>query len=449
MAASTTLVIAISQVNRLFSKKLVNLTEYQICNISNYGNKNKNKKNYKKKYSKPYVSRNPTESKHTSQSNLTFEDDFEKGDEAKKTTKRKDFFMDRLHAVMRGGSGGYGLARYGGIGGDGGNVIIKASKTATLENIKASYPQQRFKAADGKPCKKLALLGEKGEDLVLEVPLGITVEHQNKIIGDLDEEGMEFIVAKGGSGGSPANGFLGVKGETKTVDLNLKLIADIGLVGFPNAGKSTFGSAVTTSGGWKIADYPFTTIKPRIAWMDYKDGRKVAVADLPGLIEGAWENVGMGHRFLKHIERTKLLLFLVDINGFQLNTRFPFRDPIETILILNREVEMYKHHLVDKPAVLALNKIDCDHDGSIVKDIIERIKSLPDSISNYPSDLQPHKLIQFEDILTISTKEGTNILNAKLRLREILDTHFVAEIEYPLDKWQHDMTEHRKIDKTA
>lgn len=411
--------------------------------------KTRTKKNYKKKYSKPYVSRNPTESKHTSQSNLTFEDDFEKGDEAKKTTKRKDFFMDRLHAVMRGGSGGYGLARYGGIGGDGGNVIIKASKTATLENIKASYPQQRFKAADGKPCKKLALLGEKGEDLVLEVPLGITVEHQNKIIGDLDEEGMEFIVAKGGSGGSPANGFLGVKGETKTVDLNLKLIADIGLVGFPNAGKSTFGSAVTTSGGWKIADYPFTTIKPRIAWMDYKDGRKVAVADLPGLIEGAWDNVGMGHRFLKHIERTKLLLFLVDINGFQLNTRFPFRDPIETILILNREVEMYKHHLVDKPAVLALNKIDCDHDGSIVKDIIERIKSLPDSISNYPSDLQPHKLIQFEDILTISTKEGTNILNAKLRLREILDTHFVAEIEYPLDKWQHDMTEHRKIDKTA
>lgn len=284
---------------------------------------------------------------------------------------------------------------------------------------------------------------------MLEVPLGITVEHQNKIIGDLDEEGMEFIVAKGGSGGSPANGFLGVKGETKTVDLNLKLIADIGLVGFPNAGKSTFGSAVTTSGGWKIADYPFTTIKPRIAWMDYKDGRKVAVADLPGLIEGAWDNVGMGHRFLKHIERTKLLLFLVDINGFQLNTRFPFRDPIETILILNREVEMYKHHLVDKPAVLALNKIDCDHDGSIVEDIIERIKSLPDSISNYPSDLQPHKLIQFEDILTISTKEGTNILNAKLRLREILDTHFVAEIEYPLDKWQHDMTEHRKIDKTA
>lgn len=450
MAASTTLVIAISQVNRLFSKKLVNLTEYQICSISNYGNRNKNTQFYKKKYSKAHQSRNPRESKPTSQSNPTFEDDFEKDDEAKKsTTKKKDFFMDRLHAVMRGGSGGYGLARYGGIGGDGGNVVIKASKTATLENIKAKYPQQRFKAADGKPCKKLALLGEKGEDLVLEVPLGITVEHQNKIIGDLDEEGMEFIVAKGGSGGSPANGFMGIKGETKTVDLNLKLIADIGLVGFPNAGKSTFGSAVTTSGGWKIADYPFTTIKPRIAWMDYTDGRKVAVADLPGLIEGAWDNVGMGHRFLKHIERTKLLLFLVDINGFQLNTRFPFRDPIETILILNREVEMYKHHLVDKPAVLALNKIDCDHDGSIVKDIIERIKGLPESISNYPSDLQPHKLIQFEDILTISTKEGTNILNAKLQLREILDAHFAAEIEYPLDKWQHDMTEHRKIDKTA
>ncbi|XP_022316504.2 GTP-binding protein 10 homolog [Crassostrea virginica] len=451
MAAPNTLAIALAQVNRLFSRQLINLKEFQICNVSSYGNKN-NKFN-KKKSSKPFVkghaSRKPKGSRPPAKSiqdHAALEE--ENFDDEKKKGNQKNYLMDRLHVLMRGGTGGHGLARYGGIGGDGGNVIVRASKTATLANIKESFPHQRFKAADGKPCKKLALLGEKGEDTVVEVPMGITIEHQNKTIGDLDEEGKEFIVAKGGAGGNPDNGFMGMKGEAKTVDLNLKLIADIGLVGFPNAGKSTFGSSVTTSGGWKIADYPFTTIKPRIAWMDYKDGRRIAVADLPGLIEGAWENAGMGHRFLKHIERTKLLLFLVDINGFQLNTRFPLRDPIESILILNKEVELYKRHLLDKPAVLALNKIDCDPDGSIVKDIIERVKTLPETVSNFPRDIQPGKLLQFEDILTISTKEGTNILKAKLRLREILDAHFVEKIEYPIEKWEHALTEHRKIDKT-
>ncbi|XP_062601726.1 GTP-binding protein 10-like [Saccostrea cucullata] len=440
MAAPMTFMIAISQANRLLSKKLICLTEYQVCNASQYGRRKFNKKFSKK-------STKPQKTSQISKETRDVEDEQEEEYRKESTARKKNYLMDRLHVFMRGGTGGHGLSRYGGIGGDGGSVIVKASKTATLQDIKSKYPSQRFKAPDGKPCKKLALLGEKGEDLILEVPMGITIESGSRIIGDLDEEGKELVVAKGGSGGNPSNGFEGTKGEAKTVDLNLKLIADIGLVGFPNAGKSTFGSAVTPSGGWKIADYPFTTISPRIAWMDYTDGRKISVADLPGLIEGAWDNIGMGHRFLKHIERTKLLLFLVDINGFQLNPNFPFRDPIETILILNREVELFKHHLVEKPAVLALNKIDCDTDGAIVEDIKERVKSLPENISNFPKELQPDRLIKFEDIFTISTKEGTNIIETKLKLRQILDRHFAENLEYPLEKWEHALTEHSKINK--
>jgi len=183
-----------------------------------------------------------------------------------------------------------------------------------------------------------------------------------------------------------SSNFLGTPGERKSIRLDLKLLGDVGFVGFPNAGKSTLLTAISRARP-KIASYPFTTIKPNLGHCEFPDLRRITFADLPGLIEGAHQNEGMGHAFLKHVERTRVLLLVVDVNGFQFRPHSPLRSPLETILILNRELELYREDLLDKPAVLAVTKMDS-------KGAERTFEELKESLDNFDTILADKKIIQ-------------------------------------------------------
>ncbi|KAK7508489.1 hypothetical protein BaRGS_00000055, partial [Batillaria attramentaria] len=330
---------------------------------------------------------------------------------------KKRTFVDSLRVYVRGGPGGQGLAKFGGIGGDGGNVVVVARKGQQLINLPKKYPTRRFVAGSGGNSTKFCLLGEPGKDKELEVPPGVEiVTDEGEILGSLNEVDDQVCVARGGKGGNRDNLFLGKRGEGRVVNLNLKLIADVGLVGFPNAGKSTFLQAVSRAKP-KIANYPFTTIRPQIGIAEFPDFRKISVADLPGLIEGAHANFGLGHRFLKHVERTKLLLFLVDINGFQLAQSYPLRSAFQT------ELELYRPDLLEKPAVLVVNKIDTDPSGHLTEQLLRNIKNLPDSAETVPEEICPETLIKFEDVITVSAKDRSNTDTVMQRVRTLLDVY--------------------------
>lgn len=332
-------------------------------------------------------------------------------------------YFDKLRIYVRGGAGGQGYPRYGGIGGKGGDVIIRAQKKVKFQDLVDVNPTKRYTAGTGANSSKKMLIGNPGEDQIIPVPIGVTVSNdEGRVLGDLNKEEDEIIAAHGGAPGSPDNNYLGRKGEALSVTLDLKLIADIGLVGFPNAGKSTFLSVISRANP-KIAEYPFTTIRPQIGTMEFADLRKITVADLPGLIEGAHVNFGMGHKFLKHVERTNMLLFMVDINGFQLNSQYEHRSAFETILLLNKELEMFNKDLLQKPAVLALNKIDTDQQGKLTDHVVDLVKALPDSLLEVDESLHPETLVKFDEIYKISTMFELNTQTMKNRLRKLLDIY--------------------------
>ncbi|XP_060066945.1 GTP-binding protein 10 homolog [Ylistrum balloti] len=348
---------------------------------------------------------------------------------APKTTKpRKYTFIDSLRVHVRGGAGGQGFQKFGGSGGEGGCVYIKANKDINnLKTVIEKNPKKRYAAAVGQDSRRHWILGNPGEDVCIEVPVGVSVKDEHgKEMADLDEDGEEVVVAKGGKGGTIENSFLGQKGEARTIVLDLKLIADVALVGFPNAGKSTTLAALSRTSP-KIAAYPFTTIQPYIGTMQYPDMRQITVADLPGLIEGAHVNKGMGHKFLKHIERTKLLLFIVDIDGFQLHTRYAYRTAFETILLLNKELELYNRDVLEKPAILALNKIDLDQAKEKTRTIISQVKHLPESLSDVDPEFHPKQIIKFDGILQMSAKNQDSVEMVKDLIRKRLDYHHEKE----------------------
>ena len=280
-------------------------------------------------------------------------------------------FLDQAKIFIRSGNGGPGSVSFrreanvpmggpdGGDGGRGGDVVARC--VGGLNTLIDYRYQQHFKAAAGIPGAGRNRSGGRGKDVILNLPVGsqIIADDGETVLADLTKEGQEIILASGGIGGkgnaffkssinqAPRKAQPGEKGSEMWVWLRLKLIADAGLLGLPNAGKSTFLSVVSAARP-KIADYPFTTLHPNLGVVGV-DGREFVMADIPGLIEGAHEGAGIGHRFLGHVERCRVLLHLIDASS---------HDPLQSWQIVRREVEAYADKLADKPEVVVLSKSD-------------------------------------------------------------------------------------------
>ena len=291
-------------------------------------------------------------------------------------------FLDQAKIFVKSGDGGAGCVSFrrekyiefggpnGGDGGKGGNVIIEA-----VENLNTLIDfryQQHFKAPRGQHGMGADKAGKKGDDIIIKVPVGTEVlaDDGETLIVDMVTPGQTFVIAKGGDGGrgnaqfkssvnqAPRYAEPGWPGEEMWIWLRLKVIADVGLIGMPNAGKSTFLSAVTKARP-KIADYPFTTLHPNlgVAWVD---NYEMVIADIPGLIEGAHEGVGLGDRFLKHVERCAAFLHLIDITS---------EDVVEAYKAIRRELELYNVKLSEKPEVIALSKADALPENEIAEKV--------------------------------------------------------------------------------
>ncbi|XP_075414564.1 GTP-binding protein 10 isoform X1 [Tenrec ecaudatus] len=336
-------------------------------------------------------------------------------------------FVDNLRIFTKGGSGGMGYPRLGGEGGKGGDVWVVAEKRMTLKQLKDKYPHKRFMAGGGANSRIFffhrvsALKGSPGKDCEIPVPVGISVtDEHGKIIGELNNEKDKVLVAKGGLGGKLLTNFLPLKGQKQIIHLDLKLIADVGLVGFPNAGKSSLLSRVSHAKP-VIADYVFTTLKPELGKIMYHDFKQISVADLPGLIEGAHLNKGMGHKFLKHIERTKQLLFVVDISGFRLSPQTEYRTAFQTIMLLIKELELYDEELQTKPALLAVNKMDVPGARDKFQELMHQLQNPEDFRHLFDKNIIPQKSLKFQHIIPVSASTGEGIEELKNCVRESLD----------------------------
>ncbi|XP_067305785.1 GTP-binding protein 10 [Pseudorasbora parva] len=338
-------------------------------------------------------------------------------------------FVDNIRLYVRGGSGGMGLPRLGGHGGNGGDVWVVARKGTTLKQIKDKYPNKRFTAGVGLNSSIHSLRGAKGEDTQVFTPTGISVTTDGgRVLGELNCEGDRLLVARGGHGGSLHSGFLPSKGQTRQIRLDLKLIADLGIVGFPNAGKSSLLTALSHAKP-RIASYPFTTLRPEIGKIMYDDHKQISVADLPGLIEGAHVNKGMGHKFLKHVERTKQLMFVVDVCGFQLASNTPFRSAFETVLLLTKELELYKEELLDKPAILVINKMDLPEAQGRLQELEAHLENQEESSHTFPEDISPKTFMRFMHIVPVSATTGLGLPLLKSLIRQSLREHDAIETE--------------------
>lgn len=308
-------------------------------------------------------------------------------------------FVDQAKIYIKSGNGGNGCVSFrrekyvpnggpdGGDGGRGGDIIFKVDDG--LNTLYDFRHKKHFKAQNGEPGKGNRMHGKDGNDLVVRVPLGTIIREAEtgQVIMDMAHLDMEEKILRGGRGGKgnqhyatptmqiPKYAQPGKSGKELWILLELKTIADVGLVGFPNVGKSTFLSRVTNAKP-KIANYHFTTLNPNLGVVDIDKGEGFVIADIPGLIEGASEGVGLGHEFLKHIERTKVNIHIVDVASTE------GRDPVEDINKINHELATFNEELVKRPAVIAANKIDVMQDDTYLEALREEFE--PQGIKVYP-----------------------------------------------------------------
>ena len=302
-------------------------------------------------------------------------------------------YLDRVKIFIKAGNGGNGKTSFhtekyvekggpdGGDGGNGGSIIFVADRT--LDSLVDFRFTKHFRAEAGVNGGSKNMRGKNGQDLIIKVPCGTVIRDNetNNIIADLFDDGESIMVLKGGLGGlgnarfksstrqRPSFSQTGQLCEEKEVILELKTIADIGLIGFPNVGKSTILSMMTNAKP-KIANYHFTTLAPNIGVCKYSSNASFVIADIPGLIEGASEGIGLGHYFLRHIERTRLLIHVLDVSGSE------DRDPYEDFKIVNNELKKYGNKVESLPQIIALNKIDLVDDEKKISSFKSKVSKL-------------------------------------------------------------------------
>lgn len=344
-----------------------------------------------------------------------------------------NMFIDIADVYMRSGDGGDGAISFrrdkyvshggpdGGDGGDGGDVVFVVDNSmTTLLNFKY---KRKFVAKNGENGGQTKCYGAAADDLEIPVPLGTIIKDKEsgKIIADLSKIGDRFVVLRGGKGGKGNAKFAtptrqapdfaepGMPGEERNITLELKLLADVGLLGFPNVGKSTLLSKVSKATP-KIANYHFTTLEPNLGVVALTGINPFVIADIPGIIEGASEGVGLGIQFLRHIERTRLLLHIVDVSGIE------GRDPVEDFKLINEELKKYKLDLTDRPQIVVMNKIDLLYDKSYLEEFKAKINELG-----------------FSDVYSMSAATGEGVETImkvcadKLQSIPILDTIYNEE----------------------
>jgi GTPase len=304
-------------------------------------------------------------------------------------------FVDRITVLCKAGKGGNGVIAWrrekfipkggpaGGNGGKGGSIVLESDVNAS--SLDWFKNRRILKAKDGQAGGSNCKQGKNGPELVLKVPCGTLLKDSKtqEVIFDFTEPGQTFILCKGGKGGkgnwcfrSPTNQAPnictpGQPGQEQEVELELKLIADVGFIGFPNAGKSTLISSLCNV-EVRIAAYPFTTLQPNLGFISYKGGKRILVADIPGIIEGAHRNRGLGFEFLRHIERTKVLIFVLDAAGYDA------RSPLEDFEVLQKELSEYDPNLLKRPFLIALNKCDLEDSSLFIEEFKKKYsKHLP------------------------------------------------------------------------
>ncbi len=347
-------------------------------------------------------------------------------------------FADRAKIYVRSGKGGDGHVSFrrekyvpnggpdGGDGGDGGSVIFEVDEG--LNTLTDFRHIRKYCAKDGEPGGKKNCRGKNGTDIIIKVPEGTVLkeEESGKIIADMSADKRRVVLLTGGKGGNgnqhyatstmqaPKYAQPGQPAKELNILMELKCIADVGLVGFPNVGKSTLLSRVTNAKP-KIANYHFTTLNPHLGVVDMEGGGFV-IADIPGLIEGASEGIGLGHEFLRHIERTRVIIHMVDVAGTE------GRNPIEDIYTINKELEAYNEEIAARPQVIAANKIDAIYDDGET-----------DPVALLKAEFEP-KGIKVFPISAVSGKGLNELLFAvKGMLNEINEPPKVFEVEYDPD----------------
>ncbi|MGX7417695.1 GTPase ObgE [Carnobacterium gallinarum] len=347
-------------------------------------------------------------------------------------------FLDQVTINVKAGSGGNGMVAFrrekyvpdggpaGGDGGNGGNVVFVVDEgLRTLMDFRFN---RHFKAQDGEKGMSKGMHGRGAGDNLIKVPPGTTVRDTDTglVLGDLVHEGQQLIVAEGGRGGrgnirfasarnpAPEIAENGEPGQERNLELELKVLADVGLVGFPSVGKSTILSIVSKARP-KIGAYHFTTLVPNLGMVQAEDGRSFVMADLPGLIEGASQGIGLGTQFLRHIERTRVILHVIDMSGSE------GRDPFDDYLAINKELETYNLRLMERPQLIVANKMDMPESEENLKVFKEKVNALKED--EFADD------VQVFPISAISHKGMNNLLSAAADVLDVTSEFPLYELE--------------------